>query len=229
MGENPKWDAAAGLPASMAGVLGAPIAASATTPKETPSTEAESISATSRDPFPALDSHNQSASASRLGGPDGSVDGAGNDLKGGLGVRSAATSSGPHLEVGVHDPVLGYVELRAHLDSGGVHALLATQSGSSETTLEGHLGSLTDWMNSRHTPVESLTVTSFGAGRGHQDQGGGLENDSAGNSHGDSSDETGSNRAESPIDLIAFSTKPSRPASSWFDPESARGGFSVVA
>jgi hypothetical protein len=77
------------------------------------------------------------------------------------GRMDAAGSSGPNaagLQVGYQDASLGYVELRAHSDGGGIHASLEVQSAAAGDTLTGHLTALAGWMNERHTPVESLTV-----------------------------------------------------------------------
>lgn len=81
------------------------------------------------------------------------------------------------LEVGYQDPTLGYVELRAHMAGGGVHALLGADSAASGVTLEGHLASLADWMHQRATPVESLTVVSS---LGREDGGGSITDGSTG-------------------------------------------------
>jgi len=81
----------------------------------------------------------------------------------GGGERAATGTSintSSELQVGYHDPVLGYVELRARSDGSGVHASLGAESTAAGVTLEGHLSSLAGWMNARHTPVESLAVLS---------------------------------------------------------------------
>ena len=71
---------------------------------------------------------------------------------------SSSASTVGQLQVGYHDPVLGYVELRAHSDGSGIHASLGTQSEAAGAALSSNLGDLTAWMNARHTPVESLSV-----------------------------------------------------------------------
>jgi hypothetical protein len=79
-------------------------------------------------------------------------------------VLSRSSVAG-ELEVGYHDPVLGYVELRAHGGNAGIHASLGAESQAAGQTLETHLSSLTSWMNNRHTPLESLTVLTPGPNR----------------------------------------------------------------
>jgi hypothetical protein len=80
------------------------------------------------------------------------------DSEGKVATGHSLSSASTELQVGYQDPVLGYVELRAHADGGGVHASLGAQSAVAGETLAGHLSSLAGWMNERHTPVESLTV-----------------------------------------------------------------------
>jgi hypothetical protein len=121
-----------------------------------------------RDPFPALDSFgatDATDATSRLHGSQiNSQSVAGRSLS--LGEHDGVRA----LEVGYQDPVLGYVELRAHTEGAGIHASLTAQSADSGAALEAHLSSLANWMNERRTPVESLTVSS--ALQGHAGQSG---------------------------------------------------------
>ena len=119
--------------------------------------EAESIAAASRSPFQAMDSMD--------------LLNAGHGTESQTGIATGRMSAGgvfaapPSLEMGYQDPAFGYVELRAHMSEGGVHASLSAQSPESGMALEGHLHSLADWMNERQTPLESLTMLPFSAGR----------------------------------------------------------------
>jgi hypothetical protein len=83
------------------------------------------------------------------------------DSQGRVAAGSSTPDAAHELQVGYQDPVLGYVELRAHADGRGVHAALETQSAAAGDALTGHLGALEGWMNERHTPVESLTVSTL--------------------------------------------------------------------
>jgi len=67
----------------------------------------------------------------------------------------------PELSVGYQDSSLGYIELRAHQEPGGVHASLIASSASSEI-LSGQVGSLSGWLADRHVAVESLHVVERG-------------------------------------------------------------------
>jgi len=96
------------------------------------------------DPFAAIDSADSRASISASAGA----------------ARVTAASGGVlgQLQVGYRDPDLGYVELRAHSDGGGIHASLSAQTESGTASLSGSLSELAAWMDARHTPVESLSV-----------------------------------------------------------------------
>ena len=76
-------------------------------------------------------------------------------------AASSATGAVRALQVGYQDPVLGYVELRAHSGANGVHATLEAQSATAGDTLAGHLSALAGWMDERRTPLESLTVSTL--------------------------------------------------------------------
>jgi hypothetical protein len=145
------------LASSLAGPVGVPSASGIFSSGG--QTGTADIREVSRNPFPALDSFgttDATDATSRLHGAQiNSQSVAGRSLSSGQldGVRA--------LEMGYQDPVLGYVELRAHTEGAGIHASLTAQSADSGAALEAHLSSLTNWMNERRTPVESLTVTSF--------------------------------------------------------------------
>jgi len=81
--------------------------------------------------------------------------------RGGGIAGTVSSAGGSHLQVGYQDPVLGYVELRAHSDGTGVHASLGTQSDAGHAALSGDLSALSAWMDLRHTPVESLSVVAL--------------------------------------------------------------------
>ena len=76
-------------------------------------------------------------------------------------AASSSASAPRELQIAYQDPVLGYVELRAHSSVNGVHASLEAESAAAGDTLTGHLSALTGWMDERRTPVESLTVSTL--------------------------------------------------------------------
>ena len=137
--------------------------------------EAESIAVVSRSPFQVMDS---------IGTMDvvhGTETQSG--VTTGRMIAGSVSTAPPTLEMGYQDPALGYVELHAHISEGGVHASLSAQSPESGVTLEGHLHSLADWMNERQTPLESLTVLPFSAGRTQWDGGNAGHRDGNNGSH----------------------------------------------
>jgi hypothetical protein len=88
-----------------------------------------------------------------------SVQGTGRDSR--IAAASSAAGVPRELQIGYQDPVLGYVELRAHSGVNGVHASLEAQSAAAGDTLSGHLSALAGWMDQRRTPAESLTVSTL--------------------------------------------------------------------
>jgi hypothetical protein len=114
----------------------------------------------------------------------------------GVGANSLATlhgaKSGGGLEVGYQDPAMGYVELHAHLAGGAVHASLVAQSAASREVLQEHLGSLSGWLESRRTPVESVTVLA------HEDQASSRNGQPGGTAGGGESKNGGANHGSSP-------------------------------
>ena len=106
----------------------------------------------SRDPFAAMDTGSGAGPGLRSEGMAAS-----------LGGRSSG-GGGRSLEVGYQDSTLGYVELRAQMGQGGVHAALVASTPGAEASLASSLGALSGWLDARHTPVESLTVVGQGTG-----------------------------------------------------------------
>jgi hypothetical protein len=108
-----------------------------------------------QNPFEAMDQMGRMDRATATGS-------AGTAGPSGRGIAATYAGDTAHaLQVGYQDPVLGYVELRAHTGVNGVHASLETQSSAAGDTLTAHLSALTGWMNERRTPVESLTVSTL--------------------------------------------------------------------
>lgn len=103
-----------------------------------------------RNPFEAMDQMDQAKGSAGASGPNSRV-----------AAASPTGDTSQALQVGYQDPVLGYVELRAHSGANGIHASLETQSAAAGDSLTAHLSALTGWMNERRTPVESLTVSTL--------------------------------------------------------------------
>ena len=145
--------------------------------------EAESIAAVLRSPFQVMDSIGTMDAAHGTETQSGAATGR---------MSASGVSTAPlTLEMGYQDPVLGYVELHAHMAAGGVHASLTTQSPESGAALEGRLHSLADWMIERQTPLESLTVLPFSAGRTEWVGGNAGHRDGSNGSHAAGGDNAG--------------------------------------
>jgi hypothetical protein len=84
-------------------------------------------------------------------------------------------------EAGFDDPALGWVSVRAHAGSGGVHPALIPSSGDAAQVLAGHLAGLNNFLANRAAGVGDVTVaspesgasgtgTQAGSGQGSSDQ-----------------------------------------------------------
>jgi hypothetical protein len=61
-------------------------------------------------------------------------------------------------EAGFNDPNLGWVSVRADQAGGAIHATLVPGSNEAASALSSHLDGLNAYLDSRHSPVQSLTV-----------------------------------------------------------------------
>jgi hypothetical protein len=61
-------------------------------------------------------------------------------------------------EAGFNDPNLGWVSVRADQSGGAIHATLVPGSSEAASALSSHLDGLNAYLDSRHSPVQSLTV-----------------------------------------------------------------------
>lgn len=72
-------------------------------------------------------------------------------------VWSHATAN--KAEAGFQDPALGWVRVRAQIDSTGVHATVVPASASAGQTLGEHLNGLATYLSDHHTRVETWAVS----------------------------------------------------------------------
>ena len=70
-------------------------------------------------------------------------------------------------EAGFQDPALGWVGVRAQVDTAGIHASLIPGSAEAAQTLSGHLMGLNDYLEHREAPVHTVTVA---APEGHSNE-----------------------------------------------------------
>jgi len=76
----------------------------------------------------------------------------------GASLSSASTRGTHHAEAGFQDPQMGWVIVRAHAESNGVHASLVPGSADAAQSLAGHLEGLSAYL-ANHAPVQSLTIS----------------------------------------------------------------------
>lgn len=100
----------------------------------------ESMDSVSSDAFAALDSADSTGSATWIH----------------TGTQRA--------EAGYQDPELGWISIRADTSGGQVHAELVTGSSDAAQALGSHLDGLNSYLAERHTPVETLTLSSSDGG-----------------------------------------------------------------
>ena len=68
--------------------------------------------------------------------------------------------SGTHnAEAGFQDPQIGWVTVRAHAESNGVHAALVPGSMDAAESLASHLSGLSTYLANHHASVQSLTIS----------------------------------------------------------------------
>jgi hypothetical protein len=104
---------------------------------------------------------------------------------------SPARSGRIQAEVGYQDPTLGWVGVRAEASKGVVHATVLPQSADAAQILSGHMAGLHTYLANNRTPVETLTLATFGGNGEHlggQDSGRGLHQGAGQNAGGDNSE-----------------------------------------
>jgi hypothetical protein len=67
-------------------------------------------------------------------------------------------ASARQAEAGFRDPTLGWIGVRAHVDSSGVHAALVPSSIEAAQSLGVHLASLNAYLAEHHTQLEKVTL-----------------------------------------------------------------------
>jgi hypothetical protein len=104
---------------------------------------------------------------------------------------SLARSGRIQAEVGYQDPTLGWVGVRAEASKGVVHATVLPQSADAAQVLSGHMAGLHSYLADNRTPVETVTLATFGGNGQHldgQDSGRGMHQGAGQNAGGDNSE-----------------------------------------
>ncbi len=107
-----------------------------------------------------------------------------------LGAPTWTHAAGQHAEAGFRDPDLGWVGVRADLDSGGIHATLVPSSADAAQTLSGHLAGLSSHLADEHAPVASLAMAAPGESGADSGVGQRMQQGTDGNAQGNRPDET---------------------------------------
>lgn len=89
------------------------------------------------------------------------------DAEASPGTPTWTHAGGQHAEAGFRDPALGWIGVRAELNTDGVHATLVPSSTEAAQALNGHLTGLSSHLTEQQSPVASLTMASP-AGSGNE-------------------------------------------------------------
>jgi hypothetical protein len=81
------------------------------------------------------------------------------DAGGATGTLNWVHAGTRQAEAGFQDPSLGWVSVRAQLNTDGIHASLVPNSTDAAQALGGHLTGLNSFMTAQHTPLQTLTVS----------------------------------------------------------------------
>lgn len=141
-------------------------------------------------------------------------------------ASSAGTVTHPQAEprdglrVGYRDAELGYVELSAQQLDGAIHASLHAATDVASATLTSHLGSLTNWLQERQTPVETLRVQAGGQELAGQHR---HQEPSAGGSGAGSGQSGGNSFTTGPDGYSGSNVREAHVASVAGDPSAQRG------
>ncbi len=106
-------------------------------------------------------------------------------------------------EAGYRDPTLGWIGVRAEASGGVVHATLVPQSSDAAQALSGHIAGLHSYLADNRTPVETLTLASFG-GNAQQFAG----QDSGQGMHHGAGQNAGQDNASEPVLQAQSMTRP---------------------
>ena len=107
-----------------------------------------------------------------------------------LGTPAWTHAGGQHAEAGFRDPDLGWVGVRADLDTSGIHATLVPSSADAAQTLSGHLAGLSSHLVAQQASVASLSMASPGESGSENAMGQRMQQGAEGNAQGGTSEES---------------------------------------
>lgn len=118
-----------------------------------------------------------------------------------LGTPAWTHAGGQHAEAGFEDPELGWVGVRADLNTSGIHATLVPSSSDAAQSLSGHLAGLSSHLVEQQAPVASLSMGSPGGSGIENSNGQSMQQGAEGNAQGNTSAESQATmRTERPLD-----------------------------
>jgi hypothetical protein len=100
------------------------------------------------------------ASTAEKTGPDSRDTFATLDTEAASGKPTWIHASAQRAEAGYHDPILGWVGVRAGASGSGVHAEVVAGSADAAQALGSHMAGLNAYLAEHHLPVGTLTLTS---------------------------------------------------------------------
>ncbi len=111
------------------------------------------------------------------------------DRESSVGTPAWTHAGGQHAEAGFRDPDLGWVGVRADLNTGGIRATLVPSSAEASQTLSGHLAGLSSHLVEQQTTVASLSMASPGEGGADSGMGQHMQQGAEGNAQGSTPEE----------------------------------------
>lgn len=130
-----------------------------------------------------------------------------------LGTPMWTHAASQHAEAGFRDPDLGWVGVRANLNSSGIHATLVPSSAEAALTLTGHLAELASRLAEDRAPVASLSMASPGESTSDSGVGQRMQQGSDGNAAGNRPDQSTASLQESATIESSTSTSAATPES----------------
>jgi hypothetical protein len=112
------------------------------------------------------------------------------DRESSLGTPAWTHAGGQHAEAGFQDPDLGWVGVRADLNTSGIHATLVPSSADAAQSLSGHLAGLSSHLVEQQAPLASLSMASPGESGIENGMGQGMQQGAEGNAQGNAAAES---------------------------------------
>jgi hypothetical protein len=121
------------------------------------------------------------------------------DRESALGTPGFTHAGGQHAEAGFQDPELGWVGVRADLNTSGIHATLVPSSADAAQSLSGHLAGLSSHLVEQQAPLASLSMASPGESGIENGLGQGTQQGAEGNAQGNTSAESQTSQTDIPL------------------------------